>query len=174
MKTRIVFYNGPFQSLRLRMVVSLELNMVNEIWTAVGFELDTFGVIIDCAISCTATYNSQTLVIWPGTVATCFKPSSGLFGLKQASVLVRVAPDHIMATGHSRSGLRMIVPNSSFTRSPNKPEIRCQTSHLPSWNARSRDRAPMLTKFFTIALNRWICAYFELVVISVSVICTEF
>ena len=29
-------------------------------------------------------------------------------------------PDHIMATGPNRSGLRIIVPNSSFTRALNK------------------------------------------------------
>ena len=71
-----------------------------------------------------------------------------------------------MATGPNRSGLRMIVPNSSFTRALNKPEKRCQNCRLPLWNARSQVRAPLPTNFFAVALNCCNCAYSEQVVIS--------
>ena len=44
--------------------------------------------------------------------------------------MVGVILDHKMATGPSWSGLRMIVPNSHYTRAPRKPENPSQEESL--------------------------------------------
>ena len=55
-----------------------------------------------------------------------------------------------MVTGPNRSGLRMILPSSHYTRALRKPEKRCQNHCLLSWSTRSRVWAQSFSPFLCV------------------------
>ena len=81
-----------------------------------------------------------------------------------------------MATEPNRSGLGMIVANSSFNVALNKPEKWRQNHHSPFAIVEHKvlSSSSVTNKVFCFALNRCNCALSEQIMVNESVICIDF
>ena len=100
-----------------------------------------------------------------------------LFGSKKPKSWAGLYPDHIIVTGPNKSGLRTVVPNSSFTRALNEPEKRCQNRRLPIAIVERKvvSSSPVADKVFHHCFESlYLCLFCTGCDKSESVICMEF